>query len=73
MLESTRTRAIKLVRAHWAAMCYLKDGSVLRGTILEQVPNETIKIRTRGGSVIVLKMSSIVQITKQLPYKEGSY
>jgi len=32
---------------------YLKNGSVITGSIIEQIPNETIKIQTRDGSVFV--------------------
>ena len=46
---------------------YLKNGSVVRGIIVEQIPNETLKIRTQGGSEFVFKMSDVLKITKELP------
>ena len=46
---------------------YLKNGSVVRGIIVEQIPNETIRIRTRGGSEFVFQMSEVLKITKELP------
>lgn len=41
-----------------------KDGSVLRGVIVEQIPNESIKIKTRDGNVFFLKMEEIEQMEK---------
>ena len=49
---------------------YLKNGSVVRGIIVEQIPNETIRIRTRGGSEFVFQMSEVLKITKELPVVE---
>lgn len=46
---------------------YLKNGSVIRGLIVEQVPNESLKIKTGDGSVFVCKMEEVVKITKE-PY-----
>ena len=46
---------------------YLKNGSVVRGIIVEQIPNETLKIRTQGGSEFVFKMSDVLKISKELP------
>ena len=46
---------------------YLKNGSVIRGIIVEQIPNETLRIRTRGGSEFVFQMSEVLKITKELP------
>ena len=45
---------------------YLKNGSMIRGTIIEQVPNESLKIQTADGSVFVYKMSEVEKITKEL-------
>ncbi len=44
---------------------YLKNGSIVRGTIIEQIPNESIKIETSDGSVFVFKMSDVEKITKE--------
>ena len=49
---------------------YLKNGSVVRGIIVEQIPNETLKIRTQGGSEFVFEMSDVLKITKELPVVE---
>lgn len=44
---------------------YLKDGSVVRGLIIETIPNVSIKIRLGGGSELVFKMDEISKITKE--------
>lgn len=48
---------------------YLKDGSVIRGQIIEQIPNVSITIQIRDGSIFVCKMEDITRITKE-PLKE---
>jgi hypothetical protein len=45
---------------------YLHNGSVIRGLIIEQVPNESVKIQTRDGNIFVYKMSEIQKMTKEL-------
>lgn len=44
---------------------YLKNGSVIRGVIIEQVPNQSIKIETADKSVFVYQMNEIEKITKE--------
>lgn len=48
---------------------YLKNGSIIRGTIIEQEPNESLKVQTADGSVFVFKMDEISKITKETPVK----
>jgi len=45
---------------------YLKNGSIIRGMIIEQIPNKTLKIQTRDRSVFVYKYDEIEKITKEL-------
>ena len=54
---------------------YLKNGSVIKGTIIEQVPNESLTIKTADGSTFVWKMSEIAKITKEAvkPTRTYSY
>ncbi len=42
---------------------YLKNGSVLKGTIVEQIPNESLKLRLFDGSIFVFKADEIEKIT----------
>jgi hypothetical protein len=44
---------------------YLKNGSIIHGMIIEQVPNESIKIQTKDKNVFVFKMDEIMKITKE--------
>lgn len=44
---------------------YLKNGSVIRGVIIEQEPNVQIKIKTNDGSIFVYKMEEVEKITKE--------
>ena len=38
---------------------YLKNGSIIRGIIIEQVPNQSLKIKTLDKSVFVYKFDEI--------------
>lgn len=44
---------------------YLNNGSIIRGFIIEQVPNKTIKIETLDGSIFVCNFDEIQKITKE--------
>ena len=44
---------------------YLKNGSIIRGTIIEQIPNKSIRIQTRDGSIFFYEMDEIEKITKE--------
>jgi len=38
---------------------YLINGSIIKGIIIEQVPNKSIKIQTKDGSVFFYRMDEI--------------
>ncbi len=44
---------------------YLKNGSIIRGSITEQIPNKTIKIQTSDRNIFVFQMDEIEKITKE--------
>jgi hypothetical protein len=46
---------------------YLKNGSKILGTIIEQVPNKQLKIRMRDGSEFVYTFDEIEIIRKETP------
>lgn len=46
---------------------YLKDGSVYRGTILELVPNKSLKIQANDGNVFVVNMTTVERVVKEEP------
>jgi hypothetical protein len=43
---------------------YLKDGGILHGTIIEQIPDVSVKIQTNLGNVLTFKMSEVQKIEK---------
>ncbi|MCR5453892.1 MAG: hypothetical protein K6F33_02755 [Bacteroidales bacterium] len=49
---------------------YLLNGSVVRGTLIEQVPN--VKIRTTDGSLLVFKHEEIDKITSEPAEQQSS-
>ena len=51
---------------------YLKNGTIVRGMIIQQIPNESITIRTKDGSQFVYRMNDVVQITRE-PLMRSSY
>lgn len=44
---------------------YLKNGSIIKGVVIEQVPNQSVKIQTSGGNIFVYEMSDVEKITKE--------
>jgi hypothetical protein len=53
---------------------YLKNGSVIKGTIVETIPEKSIKIETADGNLFVYNMSDIEKLTKEAivaPVKES--
>lgn len=48
---------------------YLKNGSIIRGVIVEQIPGTSLKIQTDDGSVFAYSMSEIEKITKDAKSK----
>lgn len=44
---------------------YLKNGSVIRGIIVEQVPNQSLKIQTKDKNIFVFNFTDIEKITKE--------
>ncbi len=49
---------------------YLKDGSIIRGIIVEHIPNESVRIRIQGGSEMIFKIADILKFTKELPIQQ---
>lgn len=44
---------------------YLKNGGLIRGIIIEQIPYVSIKIQTKDGNIFVYKLDEIERITKE--------
>ncbi len=43
----------------------LKNGSIIKGTIIEQIPNQQIKIQTADGNVFVYQMDEVSKLKKE--------
>lgn len=57
--------SLQLSAQQYVESVYLKNGSIIKGTVIEQVPNGNIKIQRKDGSVYVYPMSEVVKITKE--------
>jgi len=44
---------------------YLKNGSIIRGTIIEQIPNQSIRLQTADGNVFGFQMEDIERLTRE--------
>jgi hypothetical protein len=44
---------------------YLKNGSIIHGIIVEQIPGESIKIKTNDGNTFVFKMDEVQKMIKE--------
>ena len=51
---------------------HLKNGSFIKGVIIETIPNESLKIQTNDGSIFVYQMSEVEKMTKVRKKRGGS-
>lgn len=49
---------------------YLRNGSIIHGMIIEQIPNIKYKIQTHDGNVYVYDVESIEKITREIPKQQ---
>ena len=52
-------------QSEYEDVVYLKDGGVRRGLIIEQIHNESVKLKTAYGEIFVIQMSDISKIAKE--------
>jgi hypothetical protein len=57
--------AILAAQAYYEDVVYLHNGSIIRGTIVEQIPGERVSIRTSDGSVFVFPFEDVERIAKE--------
>lgn len=50
---------------NYREVVYLKNGSVIKGDVLEQVAGGNIKIKTADGSLFVYPSSDVVKVVKE--------
>ena len=63
---STSQSKNREANSQYIDVVYLKNGSIIKGMIIEQTPNVSLKIQTRDGSVFVYKMDEVEKMTKEL-------
>jgi hypothetical protein len=60
---------ISLAQSGYEDVVYLKNGSIIHGMIVEQVPNQSIKIKTHDGNIFFYKMEEVEKMTKEADTK----
>jgi len=61
LLSSNITNA----QVNYEDVVYLKNGSVIHGMIIEQVPNESITIKTNSKDVILFRLVDVLKMTRE--------
>lgn len=66
------TVTIAYSQNNYQDVVHLKNGSIIRGIIIEQIPNESLKIETADRNVFVLNIDEVEKIAKEqiAPYEE---
>ena len=54
-----------LAQSNMQDVIYLKDGSIYKGVIVEQVPNVSYKIESKDGNVYAVQVGEVEKITKE--------
>jgi len=62
---------VSIGQSNFEDVVYLKNGSIIHGVIIEQVPNQSIKIKTKDNNVFVYKIDEIEKMTKEQPSGSG--
>ena len=52
-------------QANMEDVVYLKNGNIIRGIIIEQIPNQSLKIQTVDRNVFVFKIEEVEKMTKE--------
>lgn len=60
---------VSVFAQNWQEVLYLKNGSAIRGVIIEQIPNKSVKIQTADGSVFVYDIDEVERIAKEQKVK----
>lgn len=53
------------IAQNYTEVVHLKNGNIIKGVIVEQVPNVSLKIKTADGSLFVYSLSEVEKITKE--------
>ncbi len=55
-----------LAQINSQSIIYLKNGSVIRGSVIEQIPDKSVKIQTSDKSIFVYEINEVEKITKEI-------
>jgi hypothetical protein len=59
---------------HYDEVIHLKNGTIIKGVIIEQVPGQFIKVRTKDGQEAIYQSSEVASITKDFfEFKKKGY
>lgn len=64
--------SIHCMAQNYTEVVYLKNGSIIRGVVIEQVPNKSLKIKTADGSIFAYPMEEVEKITKEMTYTKAT-
>jgi hypothetical protein len=53
-------------QTNYEDVVYLKNGSIIHGIIVEQIPNVSVKIQTADNNIFVFQMDEIEKFTKEI-------
>ena len=65
MLITAISFSVSAQNGNMEDVVYLKNGSIIHGIIIEQIPNESLKVKTKDGNVFVYKMTEVDKMTKE--------
>lgn len=64
--------AVSCAGQTYVDVVHLKNGNTVRGMIIEQVPNESVKIKGQDGSIFVFSMDEVLKFTKEIDHVAAS-
>ncbi len=64
--------AFLLAQNNLEDVVYLKNGDIIRGTIIENVPSEYVKIMVGNTSTVTIQYSQIIKFTREEPITKKS-
>ncbi|MDQ7815388.1 MAG: hypothetical protein RDU14_00010 [Melioribacteraceae bacterium] len=53
-------------QSQYIEVIYLKNGSMLKGIIVESIPNKSVKIQTKDGNIFSYNIDEVEKITKEI-------
>ncbi|MGB1206954.1 MAG: hypothetical protein ACPG5B_15015 [Chitinophagales bacterium] len=63
--QETVIEKTKDTKTYMADVVYLKNGSIIKGNIIELLPSKSVKIELLDGSIFVFEMETVVKIAEE--------